>query len=92
MKLSIMSTIIAIICGALAAPTTEGQDTPNSGLGSRGVASGCYPFALPRCGLSETYCQCADGRFYDYNGKKGCNPPGGIISESVTGIPGYTCT
>lgn len=43
MKLSIMSTIIAIICGALAAPTTEGQDTPNSGLGSRGVASGCYP-------------------------------------------------
>lgn len=43
MKLPIMSTIITLILGALAAPTTEGQDKPNSGLGSRGVASGCYP-------------------------------------------------
>ncbi|RAK87779.1 hypothetical protein BO79DRAFT_255942 [Aspergillus costaricaensis CBS 115574] len=83
---------MTIMLAARAAPTSDGQDTPITGLGTRSVASGCYPFASPRCGLSETYCQCADGRFYEYNDKKGCNPPGGIISESVTGIPGYTCT
>ncbi|KAI2973704.1 hypothetical protein CBS147323_1728 [Aspergillus niger] len=92
MKLSTISTILTIIVSIMAAPTTEGQDTPITGLGSRSVASGCYPFASPRCGLSDTYCQCADGRFYDCNGKMGCNPPAAIVAESVTGIPGYTCT
>ncbi|GKZ51792.1 hypothetical protein AbraIFM66951_007244 [Aspergillus brasiliensis] len=77
---------------SMAAPTTEGQDTSVTGLESRDVASGCYPFAAPHCGLAETYCQCADGRFYYYNGNKlGCNPPSGFVAESVTGIPGYTC-
>ncbi|RHZ63558.1 hypothetical protein CDV55_105852 [Aspergillus turcosus] len=71
---------------ALAAPASH-VDT-NVARGD----SGCYPFADPDCGVSGTFCQCANGDFYLFNeDTQNCNPPWGYVGSTESSLPGYWC-
>ncbi|KAE8549010.1 hypothetical protein TMatcc_011259 [Talaromyces marneffei ATCC 18224] len=61
----------------------------------RQVASGCYPFEDPDCGIDYAVCQCANGWFYEFdidasNGNY-CNPPWGFLATSEAQLGGYSC-
>ncbi|KAK0761410.1 hypothetical protein N5P37_006360 [Trichoderma harzianum] len=67
-----------------------------SPITERQVASGCYAFEDPGCGINYAVCQCANGWFYQFNQDNAnngnyCNPPWGILATSESGLPGYSC-
>ncbi|KAL6904063.1 hypothetical protein GGI43DRAFT_399550 [Trichoderma evansii] len=71
-----------------AAPATDNM--------SRQVASGCYAFEDPDCGIDYAVCQCANGWFYEFNEANAnngnyCNPPWGFLSTTESGLSGYSC-
>ncbi|RKU43911.1 hypothetical protein DL546_007048 [Coniochaeta pulveracea] len=70
-----------------AAPATEVVERATNG------DSGCYPFEDPDCGINYAVCQCANGWFYQFNpnSQGGCQPPWGILSKGVSGLPGWRC-
>ncbi|PWY72974.1 hypothetical protein BO70DRAFT_399047 [Aspergillus heteromorphus CBS 117.55] len=82
---AILTVLASTAVSVLAAPSVD------AGLEARGD-SGCTAFSDPDCGVSGTFCECANGWFYEYNTDEGgCNPPWGIISTSESGLPGYWC-
>ncbi|KAJ5778793.1 hypothetical protein N7520_002039 [Penicillium odoratum] len=54
--------------------------------------SGCYPYSNPDCGVSGTFCQCANGDFYLFNeSTNDCQPPWAYVTNNVGGLPGSYC-
>ncbi|SPQ25091.1 a2cb185b-0f6d-41f2-87c2-abdb57f95f0c [Thermothielavioides terrestris] len=79
----------ALVAAAPAAPASEIQD--------RQVASGCYAFEDPDCGINYPVCQCANGWFYQFNQDNAnngnyCNPPWGILAKSPAAAIGRVAT
>ncbi|KAK7416234.1 hypothetical protein QQZ08_012085 [Neonectria magnoliae] len=87
MRLTTLASVLALGRLGLAGPTK---------LDLKVIDSGCRPYQAPGCCV-PTLCQCKDGRLYLFNeedknaGGSGCNPPWGVMGDSIGAVPGYCC-
>ncbi|OJJ97606.1 hypothetical protein ASPACDRAFT_45698 [Aspergillus aculeatus ATCC 16872] len=86
-----LPTLLLTLLSATAVMALPSAETSNADLAARGD-SGCYPVSDPDCGISTSYCRCANGWYYLFNSDEGgCNPPWGIVATDISGLPGWNC-